>query len=275
MSEREIPVAAISTTGRLRQVDPARAEALAVMIADGGLLQPIEVVAEGEAYRLVYGLHRLEAHRILGRETIPSKVLAEGSLIEAELRLREILENMGQRPLSALDRAVHLAAWKDVYEALHPSARHGGKRTKASPEEAEQEQVAKFATRFSAVVQNSIGLGERAIRLAITIARGIPPAVRERIALTWLADHQVSLQALAAEPVARQEAVCDLLLSDPPKAGSVADALALLDGTTTVPTPAWSRLAGSLTRLPKVEQFAALDAIAPVVEEWRRARGLA
>lgn len=275
MSEREIPVAAINTAGRLRRVDPARAEALAVMISDGGLLQPIEVVAAGDAYRLVYGLHRLEAHRILGRATIQSKVLAEGSLIEAELRLREILENMGQRPLSALDRAVHLAAWKDVYEALHPAARHGGKRSKVDAKDAEREQVANLAARFSEVAQARVGLSERAIQRAVAIARAIGPEIRDRIALTPLADHQQSLEQLAAVPPARQAAVCDLLLADPPKAGTVADALALLDGTTTVPTPAWSRLAGSLTRLPKVEQFAALDAIAPVVDEWRRARGLA
>lgn len=274
MSPREIPVAAIRTTGRLRSADPARVEALAVMIAEAGLLQPIEVVAEGEAYRLVYGLHRLEAHRSLGRQTIRAAVIDAGALLEAEIRLREILENIGQRPLSALDRAVHLAAWKDVYEALHPAAKHGGKRAKASPEEAEQEQVAKLAVCFTAAAQERAGLSERAIRRAVGIARAIGPEVRDRIALTPLADHQQSLEQLAAVPAARQRAVCDLLLADPPKAGSVADALALLDGTTAVPTPAWSRLAGSLTRLPRADQYAALDAIAPVVEEWRRARGL-
>ena len=60
-------------------VDPARLEAVRTEIEVApGSIDPItvwQVSTDAEEYHLVTGLHRLEAHRVLGRDTIPALVL--------------------------------------------------------------------------------------------------------------------------------------------------------------------------------------------------------
>ena len=70
----EIPLASIDVgNDRARDLDPAWAEALSVLIAEQDQLQPILVRPLGDGrYRLVAGLHRMEGVRLLGRETIPA-----------------------------------------------------------------------------------------------------------------------------------------------------------------------------------------------------------
>lgn len=260
----QIPVDLIDTPNRLRRADPARVEALAGMITEVGQLQPIEVVPTGGRFRLVFGLQRLEAVRSLGGATIDARVKdAATAANEAEIRLREILENVGQRPLTKLDRAVHLAAWKDVHEALHP--------VRGKPEAGQSLddfKSANFALRFTATVQERLGLSRRAVYLAVAIARGIGPEIRGRIAFTRLADHQRELEELAAEPAKRQVKIVELLFAEPPKAASVGDAIAILDKIQSSPPLPVARLSGTFERMPKTQQFAFLDSILDTVDAW-------
>ena len=55
---------------RRRDVDPQKVDALAESILEKGLETPISVRHDGKRYILVSGLHRLEACRALGEETI-------------------------------------------------------------------------------------------------------------------------------------------------------------------------------------------------------------
>lgn len=64
---------------RAKTLDPARVQALAEAILTAGQLTPIRVRADGENFVLIEGLHRLEAMRALGEETI------EGYLVHARL----------------------------------------------------------------------------------------------------------------------------------------------------------------------------------------------
>lgn len=270
MTDRIEPISVdlIDTPNRLRRADPARVEALAGMITEVGQLQPIEVVPTGDRFRLVFGLHRLEAVRSLRWATIDARVKdAATAAGEAEIRLREILENVGQRPLTKLDRAVHLAAWKDVHEALHP--------VRGKPEEGQSLddfKSANFALRFTATVQDRLGLSRRAIYLAVAIARGIGPEIRERIAFTWLADHQRELEALAAEPAKRQAKIVDLLFAEPPKAASVVGAIAVLDKIQSAPPSPIARLSGAFARMPQREQWSFFDANAGLIDAWLNER---
>lgn len=266
MTDRIEPISVdlIDTPNRLRTADPARVEALAGMISEVGQLQPIEVVETGERFRLVFGLHRLEAVRSLKLPTVDARIKDAATAIgEAEIRLREILENVGQRPLTKLDRAVHLAAWKDVHEALNPVR---GKRDGTIS--LEDFQSAKFAQRFSDAVQQRLGLSPRSVQLAVYIARGIGPEIRERIALTWLADHQRELEELAAEPAKRQTKIVDLLFADPPKASSIAGAVAILDKIQSAPPSPVARVSGAFARLPQREQWSFFDANATLIDAW-------
>jgi sulfiredoxin len=57
-------------TKRRATLEPERVQALAENILENGQKIPIRVRADGQRYVLVEGLHRLEACRALGEETI-------------------------------------------------------------------------------------------------------------------------------------------------------------------------------------------------------------
>lgn len=64
---------------RAKTLDPVKVAALAENILEAGQLTPIRVRADGENFVLIEGLHRLEALRALGEETI------DGYLVHARL----------------------------------------------------------------------------------------------------------------------------------------------------------------------------------------------
>lgn len=55
---------------RRRLLDPARAEALAEAMLEEGQKTPIQLRRDGDRFVLIEGLHRLEALRSLGEETV-------------------------------------------------------------------------------------------------------------------------------------------------------------------------------------------------------------
>jgi sulfiredoxin len=64
---------------RAKTLDPAKVTELAEAILAEGQLTPIRVRADGENFVLIEGLHRLEALKALGEETV------EGYLVHARL----------------------------------------------------------------------------------------------------------------------------------------------------------------------------------------------
>ncbi|QIE56227.1 ParB N-terminal domain-containing protein [Pikeienuella piscinae] len=78
MKQQTLPLKAIRVPAkRARTLEAAKVAALAEDILENGLTTPILVRADGEGYVLVEGLHRLEAAKALGEETI------EGILVQA------------------------------------------------------------------------------------------------------------------------------------------------------------------------------------------------
>lgn len=68
-----IPIAAVRVpVKRAKTLDPAKVETIAEDILENGQTTPISVRADGEAFVLVEGLHRLEALKALGEETVDS-----------------------------------------------------------------------------------------------------------------------------------------------------------------------------------------------------------
>ena len=65
---------------RRRTLDPKTVDAIAESMLEVGQQTPILVRPDGERYVLVEGLHRLEACKALGEETI------EAHLVQARLR---------------------------------------------------------------------------------------------------------------------------------------------------------------------------------------------
>lgn len=66
-------------TKRAKTLDPDKVLALANDILENGQTTPIRLRSDGERFVLIEGLHRLEAMRALGEETI------EGFLVRARL----------------------------------------------------------------------------------------------------------------------------------------------------------------------------------------------
>ena len=216
-----IPLALIDANDRLREVS----EAHAVMMADSmagphGLRQPIEVVRTGARYRLVFGAHRYRGAEINAWATIDAFIV-EGS--DAELRLREIDENLIRHELTALDRARFLLERKRLYEALNPEKRNGANQW--------TEGFANMANpRFTADIAEKTGLSERTIQRACELALKLSPDVVAQVRHTPLASNQAALETLAKHPHDRQLAAVKLILAEENPAKSVNEAFDRIDG---------------------------------------------
>lgn len=224
----EIPLASIEVgDDRARDLDPAWAEALSVLIAAQGQIQPIIVRWVGDRYRLIAGLHRLEGARLLARDTIPARLSAATS--DDEARLEEVMENLGRYDLNALDRCHHLYELRQIWLRKHPNFANGGGKQgggKSFPTAPDAPEVFGFAT----TVAEQVGLSKRVINIAVSIWSGLSPASRRRLSGTALATKQTELKALSDESPARQEKILDLIFGqDHPAIENVASALAFLE----------------------------------------------
>lgn len=205
---------------RLRQLDEVWAAGLAQSLTVNGLQSPIMV---GKAVRgrhgLIAGLHRLTAARRLEWIEIDAIVFV-GSKLEA--RLCEIDENLIRRELSPLDRASHLAERQRIYEELYPDTKRGAAGAAARWGDANDK------LSFASDVAEKLGVSERDVQRSIARYTRIAPDVRAQIALTWIADKGVELDALAKlEPALQRQVVMALLNGD---AKSVKAAAAALTG---------------------------------------------
>lgn len=272
---RPFEIAKIDASGRLRALDQAWVATLAEDFLAAGQLLPIEIELTGEdTARLIFGGHRLAAAVLREWTHIDAVVWPAGTFAdEAERRLREIKENFIRRELTVLDRALNLAAWKDIYEAQNPVAGRGGKRVKRETEV----KLPDLAVCFSEVAAGTLDISERSIFRAVQIARGLSAQTVEAISSHALANHQQSLLQLAVESPARQARILSLLLAEGDTGvASVADAIAAIDK---LPAPQkqepWSRLAGTFARLPQRQQFSFFDTHAEAIEAWLAQRGVA
>lgn len=191
--------AAVAVSERLRLVDEAWVEAIAASIEQKGQDTPIQVRRNGGGkLHLVAGAHRLAACKRLGVE-VRAEIIQCSAL---EARLIEIDENLFRRELNALDRAVFLAERKKVYEEMYPETKRGVAGGKARQSSATE--IISFAE--STAVR--VGLTDRSIRLAISIAERIPADVRARLAGTKIAEKQADLLSLAnLEPKLQRKAI--------------------------------------------------------------------
>ena len=224
----EVPLASIEVgNDRARELDPFWAEGLAAIIAAQGLMTPILLrPIEGGRYRLVAGLHRLEAFRIMERPAIPAHLSEAGT--DDEARLQEVMENLGRAELIALDRGHHLFELKVVWGRMHPQAAHG----KASPKihSVDLSSDTSEIMGFASAVAERIGLCRSAISKAVKIWKGLAPQTRARLPGTELARKQTELKALSEIPTpAKQTKVLDLILGDMHPIENVAQALAFLE----------------------------------------------
>lgn len=96
---------------------------LCASINEIGLLQPITVTSD---FKLIAGLHRITACKLLGWKEIEVNVVDYDSDLLSELA--EIDENLIRNELTVLDKSIQTSRRKEIYEILHPHTKHGGDR---------------------------------------------------------------------------------------------------------------------------------------------------
>lgn len=230
MTLKDLPLSAIDYdhADRARNFDPVWAEGLAAVIATQGMLHPITVRIVGERYRLVAGLHRLEAHRLLGWESIAAMVSTAES--DDAARLEEVMENLGRAELVALDRCQHLYELKQVWERMYPETKHGKASPKTQSLRLSQDGTEIFG--FAKATATKIGLSQRSIQLAVKVWAELTSDSRARLNGTPWAMKQSEISLLSVQNPKLQSDVLDKLLAQNARVHSVADAIGLiLNGT--------------------------------------------
>lgn len=185
-STKDIKIAEIEIGTRLRQLDLAYVDQLAESIAEIGLQSPITLYYQTEftdqpTMFLVTGLHRLEACRKLGHETIAAIIT---DLDADDRRLWEIDENLVRAPLTELERGEHLKQREDIF-------RWKGGASCATP-------GGQQAIGFAKETAEKVGLSKSTINRSLRRAKRIPDDVREELRDMDAANEPAELDALAA-----------------------------------------------------------------------------
>jgi ParB-like chromosome segregation protein Spo0J len=106
-----LPLDEIDVSKSHRPYDAQAVSRLARSIDDIVLQYPISVVANAGRFRLVAGLHRLEAFRTLGEQSIPASVVM---LSDLDARMWEISENLHRAELTVAQRAEQIAEYAQL-----------------------------------------------------------------------------------------------------------------------------------------------------------------
>jgi ParB family chromosome partitioning protein len=105
MTHKSIPISSIHIGQRTRK-DMGDISGLAESIRELGLLQPIGITKGNE---LIFGLRRIEAFKMLGRNDIPTHILDLPSIIRGEQAENEIRKDFTRSERVAIGRAVEEA----------------------------------------------------------------------------------------------------------------------------------------------------------------------
>ena len=182
---QEVRLSDIAIGQRLREVDPDKVRAIAESISRMDLLYPVILWRDPQGIlRLVAGWHRLEAFRLLGRDTIPAKI--KNYATAGEARIGEIDDNLCRRDLTVLETVIQLKIREELL------AQEGKRATGGFPLARSGE--TKVTTAELARVVN---MPERRYQNYLQISRGIPPQlIRDVILGSPLANHLTALLEL-------------------------------------------------------------------------------
>lgn len=205
-----IPVSSIHVGERQRPIDQEHAEAIAASMAERGLINPITVRRTPNAqkgatpYTLVAGGHRLTGAKINEWTEIDAMVVSADA---GQAVLIEISENLIRNDLSALNRALFVAKYRETWEEVHGPIQRGGSRTASGAEGAKGNDYPMFAApgrELSKRVQKRLGIGHETYKLINRIAANLHPDLRQTLRGTEVEDDQSKLLKLAKLDVEAQ-----------------------------------------------------------------------
>ena len=158
-------------TGR-RQAEPKAIEELAKSIAAVGLMNPVTL---DQNNTLIAGLHRLEAAKLLGWTEIECTVMG---MDDVQAELAEIDENIVRTRLNRQELCEQLLRRKEIYETLHPEARHGMRNGQT----AKNANLASLETKsFAEDTAEKTGMSKRAVSRLVQIANNLTGDARRII----------------------------------------------------------------------------------------------
>ena len=168
-----VPICEIKINPGRRKVEAEDVQDLAKSISQVGLLNPITVTPD---HILIAGNHRLEAAKLLGWTEIECTVCdVSGLLVE----LAEIDENFVRVNLSPIEFGDLLLRRKEIYEELHPEAKHGGDR------KSEEIKTAKCkldsAKSFVKDTAEKLGVNPSTVHRELQTAKNLTPEAKEII----------------------------------------------------------------------------------------------
>lgn len=253
----------IDLPAEAKKVSADAARALAESFEQIGQRQPIELIATGDRYRLVFGAKRLAACVLLNTDVMAVIRRQDEFASEAEIRLTSISENFYRHDLTVLERSVDVADWCTIWRAAHPTK--PGRKSKAeelsanlapnSNDDVALELADHFSGSFSEAAQRFLNITRREVFRSLKIA-SIPADLREPISLhDDLARNQAALLEIATQPYERAARIVELLVEG--KVATVADAIVIIDELPKSNPPApWEKLNDRFTRLKPTEQEA-------------------
>lgn len=201
MKITDVELGVISVPGYHRTTSAARVEELADSILELGLLQPIGLTRD---HALIYGRHRLEACRLLGRSKVHAIIL---DLDEMKSEMATIDENLRRVELSAAQYAKQLKRRKELYEAMHPET----KAHKAGGHAKHNSASDKMS--FAEDAATKTGKSRRTVERDIALADKLDDHAVETLGDHPVADNKTELKKLAELPAAQQQEVADKLAS--------------------------------------------------------------
>jgi len=211
-----LPLAQLHQGDRLRPVDMDVAAAIAASFEERGQITPVTVrrtPAKNKGstpYTLIAGGHRCAAAVILGWAELDAIVVqADG----AEAQLLEIAENLYRAELSALDRAVFVLKYRELWE----EARGKIKRGRYAAEKDHDDPFRTFAPgrELSKDVHERLGFGPASFKRINRIGQNLHPTLRAAVRGTPAERDQAKLLKLAKLPVDDQLRVAAALKEKP------------------------------------------------------------
>ena len=155
-----------------REAEPKAIEELAKSIAAVGLMNPVTL---DQNNTLIAGLHRLEAANLLGWTEIECTVMG---MDDVQAELAEIDENIVRTRLNRQELCEQLLRRKEIYETLHPEARHGMRNGQT----AKNANLASLETKsFAEDTAEKTGMSKRAVSRLVQIANNLTGDARRII----------------------------------------------------------------------------------------------
>lgn len=206
MHSMKIKIADVIIPKRLRQADTQKVREIADSIERLGLLNPITISSKKE---LIAGLHRLEAHKLLGREHIEARIK---DFDDFKRELAEIDENLVRNELSILEQGEMILQRDELLASLNVRAKSGNNRGKT------------VALETNESIASEIGISKRTLQERKQVARNIIPEVRDRLRGTRYADNAHGLVLLARQTPEIQRIVVEKIFSKDPDRSLKVDA---------------------------------------------------